>query len=161
MSSARKALGETIPGSRAPAPGPMISRAVPRRDRRQAVFGQAHVARGTRGDRRKHPVTPCSRRLAGAGSWVGPPSPRTLVSAHPEAPPPGVPNPRGAAPFPVRRPEAGRATRRDDHAATLNRPRCVGTTSTSRSNAKSARSEPSLVRYHPIPVQRRLGQSGE
>ena len=36
------ALGETIPGSRALAPGLMISRAVPRCDRRQAVTAQPH-----------------------------------------------------------------------------------------------------------------------
>jgi hypothetical protein len=39
-------LGETMPVSPAPAPGSMISRVVPRRDRRQAVSAQAHVARG-------------------------------------------------------------------------------------------------------------------
>ena len=36
------ALGETISGSRAPAPGLMISRAVPRCNRREAVTAQPH-----------------------------------------------------------------------------------------------------------------------
>jgi hypothetical protein len=45
LTAHRYALGETIPGSRAPAPDLRISRAVPQCDRREAVTAQPHPVR--------------------------------------------------------------------------------------------------------------------
>jgi hypothetical protein len=73
---ATKTLGETIPGSLAPAPGLMISRAVPRSKRRQAATAQPH--------RVGSPVA------TGSGG-PSPPSPILTRSARPSPPRPILP----------------------------------------------------------------------